>query len=79
MTKYTRSTDSVKKPMPYTNSMVAFGMDVRAVTNTKNKKDMGTLNDQTTEKKETIKNARYKHVSTYKCQLVKKQGFPKIR
>ena len=33
--------------------------------NTKNKKDMGTLNDQTIEKRETIKNAGYNHVSIY--------------
>ena len=60
--------DSVKKPIPYTNSMVAFGMDVQIATNpinSKNQKDMGTLNDQTIEKRETIENAGYNHVSTY--------------
>ena len=30
---YKVSTDSVKKPVPYTNSMVAFGMDVQIATN----------------------------------------------
>ena len=30
---------------------------------------MGTLNDQTIEKRETIKKAGYNHVSTYECQL----------
>ena len=32
---------------------------------------MGTLNDQTIEKRETVKNAGYNHVSTYECQLAK--------
>ena len=32
---------------------------------------MGTLNDQTIEKRETIKNAGYSHVPTYECQLAK--------
>ena len=41
---------------------------------------MGTLNDQTIEKREPIKNAGYNHVSTYECQLSKKKKrFPKIR
>ena len=40
---------------------------------------MGTLNDKTIEKRETIKNAGYKHISTYECQPAKKQRFPKIR
>ena len=32
---------------------------------------MGTLNDLTVEERDTIKNAGYKHVSTYECQLTK--------
>ena len=48
------------------------------VVNSKNKKDMGTLNDQTIEKRETIKNAGYKHVSTYECQLAKNKDFQKF-
>ena len=32
---------------------------------------MGTLNDQTIKKCETIKNAGYNHVSTYECLLAK--------
>ena len=36
---------------------------------------MGTLNDQTIEKRETIKKAGYNHVSTYECQLSKNKGF----
>ena len=51
--------DSVKKPIPYMISVVAFGMNVNCykpnIINSKNQKDMGTLNDQTTEKRETIK------------------------
>ena len=39
---------------------------------------MGTLNDQTIEKRETIKNAGYNHVSTYECQLVKNKDFQKF-
>ena len=39
---------------------------------------MGTLNDQTIEKSETIKNAGYKHVSTYECQLAKNKDFQKF-
>ena len=38
------------------------------IINTKNQKDMGTLNDLTVEKRDTIKNAFYNHVSTYECQ-----------
>ena len=39
------------------------------IINSKNQKDMGTLNDQTIEKRENIKSAGYKHVSVYECQL----------
>ena len=39
---------------------------------------MGTLNDKTIEKRETIKNAGYKHVSTYECQLAKNEDFQKF-
>ena len=39
---------------------------------------MGTLNDQTIEKRETIKNAGYNHVSTYECQLAKNKDFRKF-
>ena len=39
---------------------------------------MGTLNDLTTEKRETIKNAGYNHVSTYECQLNKNKDFQKF-
>ena len=45
------------------------------IINTKNQKDMGTLNDLTVEKSDTIKNAGYNHVSTYKCQLTKNKEF----
>ena len=38
------------------------------IINTKNQKDMGTLNGLTVEKCDTIKNAGYNHVSTYECQ-----------
>ena len=38
------------------------------IINSKNQKDMGTLNDQTIEKRDAIKNAGYNHVSTYECQ-----------
>ena len=51
--------DSVKKPILYMISVVAFGMNVNCykpnIINSKNQKDMGTLNDQTTEKREGIK------------------------
>ena len=43
--------------------------------NTKSQKDMGSLNDQTIEKRDTIKNAGYNHVSTYECQLAKNKEF----
>ena len=45
------------------------------IINSKNQKDMGTLNDQTIEKRETIKNAGYNHVSTYECQLARNKDF----
>ena len=48
------------------------------VVNTKNQKDMGTLNDQTIEKRETNKNAGYNHVSIHECQLVKNKDFQKF-
>ena len=37
------------------------------IINSKNEKDMGTLNDQTIKICDTIKNAGYNHVSTYEC------------
>ena len=48
------------------------------IINTKNQKDMGTLNDLTVEKRDTIKNASYNHVSTYECQLTKNKEFQKF-
>ena len=48
------------------------------VVNSKNQKDMGTLNDLTVEKRDTIKNAGYNHVSTYECQLAKSKDFQKF-
>ena len=48
------------------------------VVNSKNQKDMGTLNDLTVEKRDTIKNAGYNHVSTYECQLTKNEDFQKF-
>ena len=39
---------------------------------------MGTLNDLTVEKCETIKNAGYNHVSTYECRLTKNKEFQKF-
>ena len=39
---------------------------------------MGTLNDLTIEKRETIKSAAYNHVSTYECQLTKNKDFQKF-
>ena len=48
------------------------------IVNSKNQKDMGTLNDKTIEKRETIKNAGYNHVSTYECQLAKNKDFQKF-
>ena len=48
------------------------------IINAKSQKDMGTLNDQTIEKRYTIKNAGYNHVSTYECQLTKNKDFQKF-
>ena len=48
------------------------------IINSKNQKDMGTLNDQTIEKRETIKKAGYNHVSVYECQLNKNKDFQKF-
>ena len=48
------------------------------IINSKNQKDMGTLNDQTIEKRDTIKNSGYNHVSTYECQLGKNKDFRKF-
>ena len=45
------------------------------IINSKNQKNMGTLNVQTIEKCETIKKAGYNHVSIYECQLNKKKDF----
>ena len=39
---------------------------------------MGTLNDLTIEKRETIKSAGLNHVSTYECQLNKNKEFQKF-
>ena len=41
------------------------------IVNSKNQKDMGALNDQTIEKRETLKEAGYNYVSIYECQLNK--------
>ena len=48
------------------------------IINSKHQKDMGTLNYQTIEKCETIKNAGYNHVSTYECLLAKNKDFRKF-
>ena len=48
------------------------------IINSKNQRDMGTLNDLTIEKRETIKSAGYNHVSTYECQLNKNKDFQKF-
>ena len=48
------------------------------IINSKNHKDMSTLNDLTVEKRDTIKNAGYNHVSTYECQLTKNKEFQKF-
>ena len=45
------------------------------IVNSKNQMDMGTLNDQTIEKRENIKGAGYDHVSIYECQLNKNYEF----
>ena len=41
-------------------------------------KDVGTLNQKTIEKHETIKKVGYNHVSTYECQLAKNKDFQKF-
>ena len=48
------------------------------IINSKSQKDMGTLNDLTVEKRDTIKNAGYNHVSTYECQLTKNKEYQKF-
>ena len=48
------------------------------IINSKNQRDMGTLNDLTIEKRENIKSAGYEHVSTYECQLNKNKEFQKF-
>ena len=48
------------------------------IINSKNQRDMGTLNDLTIEKRENIKSAGYNHVSTYECQLNKNKEFQKF-
>ena len=48
------------------------------IINSKNQKDMGTLNDQTIEKRGNIENAGYNHISTYECQLTKNKDFQKF-
>ena len=48
------------------------------IINGKNQRDMGTLNDITIEKRETIKSAGYHHVSTYECQITKNKDFQKF-
>ena len=48
------------------------------IINSKNQKDMGTLNDLTVEKRDTIENVGYNHVSTYECQLTKNKDFQKF-
>ena len=48
------------------------------IINSKSQRDMGTLNDQTIGKRDTIKNAGYNHVSTYECQLTKNKNFQKF-
>ena len=48
------------------------------IINSKNQKDMGTLNDQSIEKRDIIKNAGYKNLSTYECQLAKNKDFRKF-
>ena len=45
------------------------------IVNSKNQMDMGTLNEQTIEKRENIKSAGYNHVSIYECQLNKNKEF----
>ena len=45
------------------------------IINSKNQRDMGTLNDLTVKKRDIIKKAGYNHVSTYECQLTKNKDF----
>ena len=45
------------------------------IINSKNQMYMGTLKDQTIEKRENIKSAGYNHVSIYECQLNKNKDF----
>ena len=45
------------------------------IINSKNQRDMGTPNDLTIEKRETIKSVGYNHVSIYECQLNKNKEF----
>ena len=48
------------------------------IINSKNQRDMGTLNNLTIEKREIIKSDGYNHVSTYECQLNKNKEFQKF-
>ena len=48
------------------------------IINSKNQKDMGTLNDQTIEKYDNIKSPGYNHVSTHECQLAKNKDLQKF-
>ena len=48
------------------------------IVNSKNQMDMGTLNDQTIEKRENIKSAGYNHVSIYECQLGRDKEFQRF-
>ena len=48
------------------------------IINSKNQKDMGTLNDLTIKKRDTIKNAGYDHISIYECHLAKNKDFQKF-
>ena len=45
------------------------------IINSKNQKDMGTVNDQTIEKRDAIKTAGYNYVSIYECQLAENKDF----
>ena len=48
------------------------------IVNSKNQMDMGTMNDKSIKKRETIKNAAYNHISTYECQLAKHKDFQNL-
>ena len=48
------------------------------IINSNTQKDMGTLNDQTIEKRDAIKKAGYNHVSTYESQLANNKNFKKF-